>query len=91
MGQRVVMLPARQLTDAPDRAVDSSQPGTVALAPDYAFMVGRGNLAATLNQCAIGIEQQLCVTDRATIALVDAKGHDHRGLLAGVAYGVSGG
>ena len=32
-------------------------PGTVALSPDHAFMVGRGNLASTLNQDAVSIEQ----------------------------------
>ena len=85
------MLPACQLTDAPDCAVDSSQPGTVALPPDHALMVGRGNLAATLNQGAVGIEQQLRVVERATIALVDADGHHHPGLLAGFTDGVSGG
>jgi hypothetical protein len=54
-------------------------------------MVSRGNLAATLNQSAVGIEQQLCVVERATIALVDANGHHHPGLLASFADGVSGG
>ena len=79
------MLPARQLTDAPDGAVDSSQPRTVALAPDHAFMVGRRNLAATLDQGAVSIEQQLSVVDRPAVALVDANGHHHSGLPAGFA------
>src|SRR3954468_6830997 len=63
-GQRVVMLPARQLTDSTDCAVDSAQPGPVALPPDQALMVSRGNLAATLDQAAISIEQQLRVVER---------------------------
>ena len=85
------MLPARQLADAPDGAVDGTQPGTVALAPDHAFVVGRRNLAAALNQSAVSIEQQLRVVERAAIALVDADGHHHSGLLAGFADGVGGG
>jgi hypothetical protein len=84
------MLPAYQLTDAPDCAVDSSQSGTVALPPDHAFMVGRGNLATTLNQCAVSIEQQLRVKECATIAFVDANGYYHPGLPGGFADGMGG-
>ena len=90
-GQWVVMLPAHQLTNAPDGAVDGSQPGTVALPPDQALMVGRADLAATLNQGAVGIKQQLRVIDRAAIALIDANRHHHPGLLAGFADGAGGG
>ena len=79
-GQRVVMLPACQLADAADRAVDGPQPGAIALPPDHAFMVGRGDLAATLDQGAVGVEQQLRVVERAAVALVDADGHHHPGL-----------
>ena len=88
--QRVVMLPAGQLTDAPDCAVDRPQTGTVALSPDHAFMVGRGDFASTLNQDAVRIEQQLRVIEGATIAFVDANGHDDSCLLTGVTDGVRG-
>src|SRR6185437_12473354 len=71
-GQRVVMLPARQLANASDGAVDRTQPGTVAPAPDHALMIGRSDFSPTLDQGAVSIEQQLCVIERAAIALVDA-------------------
>ncbi|MNX70893.1 hypothetical protein D3C86_1021920 [compost metagenome] len=56
-GQRVVMFPARQRTDAPDSAVDGAQAGTVALPPDHAFVIGRRDFAAMLNQAAVSIEE----------------------------------
>jgi len=49
------MLPARERADAPDRAVDGAQPRAVALPPDQALVVGRGDLAAMLEQTAVGI------------------------------------
>src|SRR5512142_2700691 len=49
-GERVVMLPARERADAPDRAVDGAQARAVALPPDQALVVGRGDLAAMLEQ-----------------------------------------
>ena len=55
-GERVVMLPARQRADAPDRAIDGAQPRTIALAPDHALVVGRGDLTAMLEQPTVGIE-----------------------------------
>src|SRR4051794_26318040 len=70
--------------------MDSSQSGTVALPPDHAFMVGRGNLAATLNQRAVSIEQQLRVKECAAITFVDANGHYHPGLSGGFADGMGG-
>ncbi|MCY1242972.1 hypothetical protein D9M72_559730 [compost metagenome] len=53
-------------------------------------MVGRGNLAATLDQRAVGIEQQLRVVQRAATALVDADGHDHPRLPGRSADGIGG-
>ena len=47
------MFPASQLTDATDCAVYNPQPGTVALAPNHAFMVCRRNLTAALDQGAV--------------------------------------
>src|SRR3982074_3246084 len=79
------MLPAGQLTDASYGAVDTAQPRAIALTPDHAFMIGRRNLATVLDECAVGIEQELRVIDRAAIALVDADGDDHAGLLGGLA------
>ena len=82
-GQRVVVLPAGQLTDAPHGAVHTAQTGAIALPPDHAFMIGRGYLAAVLDARAVSIEQELRVIDRAAIALVDAAGDDHASLLGG--------
>ena len=45
-GERVVVLPAGQLTGATYRAVDGSQPAAVAPAPNHAFVIG-GCLAPT--------------------------------------------
>jgi hypothetical protein len=79
------MLPARQLTDASDGAVDSFQPRTIALTPDHAFVVGRRNLATALDQGAVSIEQQLRIVERAAVALVDADGRHYACLPAGIA------
>lgn len=76
-GQRIEVLVARQLSDAPDCAVDRAQPTTVALAPDHPFVVGRHDLAAALQQGAVGVEQQLRVVQRSTVALVDTDRYDH--------------
>jgi hypothetical protein len=70
--QRIVVLPACQLTDASDGTVDSTQSGTVPLSSNHAFVESRCNLAAPLNQCSVCIEQQLRVVDRASVALIDA-------------------
>lgn len=85
------MFPACQLTDAPDGAVDSSQPGAIALAPDQAFMVGRYYFPSTLNQGAVSIEEQLGIVKRADVPLVDANRHHHPDLPAGFANGLGGG
>jgi hypothetical protein len=89
--QRIVMLPARQLADATNRGVHGAQSRTVALPPDHAFMIGRRDLASTLDQGSVRIEQQLRIIECTTIALVDADGHHHSCLPAGIAYGVRGG
>ena len=83
--QRVVMLPARQRPDAPDRAVDGPQPRAVTHTPDHAFVVGGGNLAAMLDQGAVGVEEELRVVQGFAVALVDADGYDHARRLARVA------
>ncbi|MNP29503.1 hypothetical protein D3C76_1225300 [compost metagenome] len=83
-GQWVVMFPTGQGADAPDGAVDGTQTRTIALPPDHAFVVGRGDFASMLNQATVGIEEQLRVVDRAAIALVDADGDDHSCLFAGL-------
>ena len=38
-------------------ALSTAQPRAVALPPDQALVVGRGDLAAMLEQTAVGIEQ----------------------------------
>ena len=47
------MLPARQLTNAADLAVNGAQPQTIALTPDHSFVVGGRDFAAPLKQGAI--------------------------------------
>jgi len=54
--QRVVVLPARQLTNAADLAVNGAQTRAVALPPDHALVVGGRDFAASLDQPAVGIE-----------------------------------
>ena len=61
--QRVVVLPACQLANAADLAVDGAQTRAVALAPDHALVIGGRDLAAALNQGAVGIEES-CVLYR---------------------------
>ena len=75
----------------PTALIDGPQPGAVALPPDHAFVVGRGDLAAMLDQASVGVEQQLCVIERAAVALVDADGHHDPRLPAGLADGQGGG
>jgi hypothetical protein len=62
-GERVVVLPTGQLTDATHRAVHGSKSAAIALAPNYAFVIGGGDLAATLDQRPVGVEKQLSVED----------------------------
>ena len=79
--QRVVVLPACQLANAADLAVDGAQARAVALAPDHALVIGGRDLAAPLNQGAIGIEEKLGVVEGSAVTLVDADGHDDSRLL----------
>src|ERR1700739_429560 len=60
-GERIVVLPTGQLADATHRAVDGSKSAAIALAPDYAFVIRGGDLAATLDQRSVGIEKQWSV------------------------------
>ena len=71
------MLPARQLANAADLAVNGAQTGAVALAPDHALVIGGRDLAAALNQGAVGIKEQLGVVQGSAVTLVDADGHDN--------------
>src|ERR1700754_4606902 len=64
----VVVLPARQLTDPPDSAVNRPQTRAVALPPDHPFVVGRRRLAPALHQRAVGVEEQLCVENGSAVA-----------------------
>ena len=88
--QRVVVLPARQLTNAADLAVDGAQTGAVSLAPDHALVIGGRDLAAPLDQGAVGIKEKLGVVQGSAVALVDADGHDNSRLFASFADGVGG-
>ena len=81
--QGQIVLPARQLADAADGAVDGTQPGCIALPPHHALVIGRRELAAALYERAVGIEQQLRVVDRVAVALVHADRHDHVRLARG--------
>jgi len=60
-GQRVVVLPARQLSDAPHGTDHRPKSRTVTLSPDDALVVGRRDLAPALTHRAVGIEEQLGV------------------------------
>ena len=84
------MLPARQLTNAADLAVNGAQARTVALTPDHALVIRGRDLAAPLNQGAVGIEEQLRVVERSTVTFVDADGRDNSRLFAGFADGIGG-
>src|SRR6478609_8392949 len=87
----IVMLPACQLADPADRAVYRAQPGAIALAPNHAFMESGTDLAATLDQGAVCVEQQLRVVERTSVALVDAYRHHHPGLPRSLSDGLRGG
>ena len=84
------MLPACQLANAADLAVDGAQARPIALAPDHALVIGRRDLAAPLNQGAVGIEEQLSVVQGSAVTLVDANGHNNFGLPGSFADGVRG-
>jgi len=70
--QGVVVLPARQLTDATNLAVNCPQAGSVALAPDHTLVIRRSGFAPPLNQGAVGIKQKLRVVEGSTVTFVDA-------------------
>jgi hypothetical protein len=84
------MLPARQLTNATGRAVYGAEARTVALAPHHALVIGGRDLAASLDQGAVGIEEQLRVVKSAAVTFVDADGHHNSRLFARLADGVGG-
>ena len=88
--QGVVVLPARQLADAANLAVDGAQARAVALAPDHALVIGGRDLAAPLDQGAVGIEEKLGVVQGSAVTLVDADGHDDSRLPGSFADGVGG-
>src|SRR5262245_58330819 len=79
--QGVVMLPARQLTNAADLAVYGAQTRTVTLTPDHTLVVGGRDLAAPLEQGAVGIEQKLSVVHSSAVTLVHADRNDDPRLL----------
>src|SRR5215207_7025979 len=85
------MLPARELPDAADLAIDGAEARPVPLAPDHALMIGGRDLAAPLDQGAVGIEEKLCVVQGSAVTLVHADGHDDSRLPGGIADGVRGG
>ena len=85
------MLPAGELADAPNLAIDGPQPGTVALSPDHALVVRGRDLAAPLKQGAVSVKEQLSVVNRSPVPLVDADGYDNTRLFAGFADGIRGG
>ena len=83
--ERQVVLPAGELSNPSNRAIDGAQARAVTLAPDHALMIGRRDLAAALDQRAVRIEQKLRIVDRATVALIDTDRDDHARVLRGFA------
>ena len=81
-GEGIVMFPASQRANPPDRGVDHLETGAIALTPDHALMKCRCDLAALQNQRAVGVEDQLRVVERAVVTLIDAE-HDHDVVFAG--------
>jgi hypothetical protein len=86
--QRVEVLPACQLTNAADLAIDGAQARAVSLAPDHALVIGGRDLAAPLEQDAVGIEEKLGVVQGSAVTLVHADGHDDSRLPGSFADGV---
>src|SRR5262249_5573874 len=82
-GERVVMLPTRQLADATDGTIDSLESAAVALTPHHPFVVGGRDLAPTLDQRAVPVEKQLRVVHSATVAFVYSDGDDHASAAGG--------
>src|SRR5271166_1596196 len=60
-GQRVVVLPTGQLTDATHRAVHRSKSAAIPLPPYHPFVIRGGDLPPTLDQCSVSVEKQLSV------------------------------
>src|SRR6185436_10180511 len=89
-GERVVMLPAGELTDAARPAVDGAKTRSVSLAPDHSLVIRRRDLAAALKQGSIRIEEELGIVESPAVALVDADRHDDARLLASLADRVDG-
>jgi hypothetical protein len=54
-----VVLPAGELSNAPNRTVDAAQARAVALAPDHPLVIGWRDLAAALDQRAVRVEEKL--------------------------------
>jgi hypothetical protein len=75
-GERVVVLPAGERSDAAGRGLDDREARAVALAPDHPLMKRWCDLAALENQPTVGIENQLRIVERSVVALVDAE-RDH--------------
>ena len=75
------MFPACELANAADLAVNGAQTRAVALAPNHALVIGGRDLAAPLDQGAVGIKEKLGVVQRSAVTLVDADGHDNARLL----------
>src|SRR3954452_18126688 len=70
--ERQIVFPAGELSNASNRAVDDAQACPVTLTPDHPLMKGWRDLAASLDQCPVRIEQKLRIVDRAAVPLVDA-------------------
>jgi hypothetical protein len=69
-------------------AIAVKQPPEIApmLAP--ALVVSGHDLAAPLNQRAVGVEEKLGIVESSTVSFVDADGHDDSRLLLRVADGI---
>ncbi len=80
--ERIVVLPAGERPDAPDRGLDHREARAVALPPDHALMERGCDLAALEHEPAVGVEHQLRVVERSVVALIDAE-HDHDAVAFG--------
>jgi hypothetical protein len=68
------MLPARQLPMRPTALSTARRPDP-SPCPRPCARDRWGDLAAPLDQGAVGIEEKLCVVEGSTVAFVDADGH----------------
>jgi hypothetical protein len=82
--ERQVVLPAGELPDTPNGAIDGAQARAITLAPDHTLMIGWRDLAAALDQRTVRVEEKLRIVDRAAVALIDADRDDHVRLLRGL-------